>query len=67
MKAIEFRKMELPKLQDELRTLMRELFNLRMQRGSGSEVRPHLFRQVRRDLARIRTIIGEKMKEGNAS
>lgn len=50
-------------LDTELNGLYREQFNLRMQRGSGQDVKPHDFRRVRRQIARIKTLLREK--QGN--
>ena len=47
-------------LSTELGSLFREQFNLRMQRGSGQDVKPHNFKRVRRQIARIKTIINQK-------
>lgn len=47
-------------LNTELSGLFREQFNLRMQRGSGQDVKPHNFKRVRRQIARIKTIIHQK-------
>jgi len=47
-------------LNTELSGLFREQFNLRMQRGSGQDVKPHNFKRVRREIARIKTIIHQK-------
>ena len=47
-------------LNEELSGLFREQFNLRMQRGSGQEIKPHNFKRVRREIARIKTIIHQK-------
>jgi large subunit ribosomal protein L29 len=47
-------------LTTELGGLFREQFNLRMQRGSGQDVKPHNFKRVRRQVARIKTIIHQK-------
>jgi large subunit ribosomal protein L29 len=47
-------------LNTELNGLFREQFNLRMQRGSGQDVKPHNFKRVRRQIARIKTIIHQK-------
>lgn len=47
-------------LETELSSLYREQFNLRMQRGSGQDVKPHDFRRVRRQIARIKTIMNEQ-------
>lgn len=37
----------------------KEAFSLRMQRGSGQEVRTHQVREVRRDIARIKTVMNQ--------
>jgi len=47
-------------LNQELSGLYREQFNLRMQRGSGQDVKPHNYKRVRREIARIKTIIHQK-------
>lgn len=44
--------------------LKRELFNLRVQYVSGKTENPARFRQVRRDIARIGTILNEKRRIG---
>jgi large subunit ribosomal protein L29 len=54
-------------LKQELLSLRKEQFNLRMQQGAGQMSKPHLFKVVRRDIARIKTILTEKDKTGNAS
>lgn len=62
MKADELRKKSLTDLQQELHALLREQFNLRMQRGAGHAMRTHLFKEVRRNIARIRTIMRDKQR-----
>ena len=54
-------------LNEELLNLRKEQFNLRMQQGAGEMSKPHLFKVVRRDIARIKTILTEKQNSGNAS
>ena len=53
-------------LNAELLNLRKEQFNLRMQQGAGEMSKPHLFNAVRRDIARIKTILTEKKSSGNA-
>lgn len=60
MKAAELRDKSLEDLNKELLELMREQFNLRMQRGSGQLSRPSDVKRVRREIARIKTILTEK-------
>lgn len=47
-------------LNEELMGLLREQFNLRMQRGSGQLSRPHQLRAARRNIARIKTELTQK-------
>ena len=55
---------------DELEALkleiLREHFNLRMQKGSGQLSQKHLLRNARRNVARIETIITEKKNQDKA-
>lgn len=44
----------------ELLSLLKEQFNLRVQKGIGQPPQAHLFKKVRRQVARIKTIIREK-------
>lgn len=39
--------------------LVREHFNLRMQKGSGQAVKPHRLKGVKRDIARVKTVLNE--------
>ena len=50
-------------LNQELGDLFREQFNLRMQRGSGQDIKPHNFKRVRREIARIKTVLTQKLTE----
>lgn len=59
-RAVELRGKSGAELETELSGLYREQFNLRMQRGSGQEVKPHDFKRVRREIARIKTIMNEQ-------
>ena len=54
-------------LSDELKNLLQEQFNLRMQKGMGQMTNAHELRRVRRDIARIKTVMTEKSHEGNAA
>ncbi len=46
-------------LQEELSKLRREQFNLRMQKGSGQLSKPSEVKRVRREIARVKTILTE--------
>ena len=60
MKASELRGKNEAELKSELLGLLREQFNLRMQRASGQMSQGHLLRNVRRNIARIKTVLNEK-------
>jgi large subunit ribosomal protein L29 len=62
MKANELRDRSVDELKMELDGLLREQFNLRMQKGSGQLSRPDQVKKVRRDIARIKTVMNEKAK-----
>jgi len=67
MNAQDMREKNESELRDELSGLLREQFNLRMQRGIGQLATPHDLRRVRRDIARIKTVLNEKSKGSEAS
>jgi len=58
-KAVEMRAMPREDLEKQLLDLLKEQFNLRMQRGSGQLGNPSRFKAVRREIARIKTVLGE--------
>ncbi|HHL45891.1 MAG TPA: 50S ribosomal protein L29 [Gammaproteobacteria bacterium] len=60
MKASELREKNTSELKEEILSLLQEQFNLRMQRATGQMSKPHRMKEIRRDIARIKTI----MKEG---
>jgi large subunit ribosomal protein L29 len=60
MKAADIRKKSVQELTAELMALLKEQFNLRIQRGIGQAPKSHLFSQVRKNIARIKTILKEK-------
>ena len=60
MKAGEARRMILDQLEDEVLKLKKESFNLRFQRATGQLENTARVRQVRRDIARIKTIAAQK-------
>ncbi|NKN32150.1 50S ribosomal protein L29 [Marichromatium bheemlicum] len=59
MKANELRQSSLDELQTRLMDLLREQFNLRMQQGTGQLSKPSQMKAVRRDIARIKTVMAE--------
>lgn len=63
MKATELTGKSAEELDETLLELRKEQFNLRMQRGTGQLGRPHQIRQVRKDIARVKTVINQKKAE----
>jgi large subunit ribosomal protein L29 len=60
MKAAEVRDLSIDQLDDQLLKLKKEQFNLRFQQASGQLENTARIREVRRDIARIRTIARQK-------
>lgn len=63
MKAQALRQRSGEELRQELLELTREAFNLRMQKATGQQPRPSQFKAVRRDIARIKTVLAEREGE----
>ncbi|MBD8064458.1 50S ribosomal protein L29 [Devosia sp. PTR5] len=60
MKASDVRSKTADELKDQLVDLKKEQFNLRFQRATQQLEKPARVREVRRDIARIKTILGQK-------
>jgi len=60
MKATELKGKSVEELNEELLNLLREQFNLRMQHTTGQLEKTDQLRKVRRDIARVKTILTEK-------
>jgi large subunit ribosomal protein L29 len=67
MKANDLRQKSAVDLQRELDGLVREQFNLRMQKATGQLSRPDKVKKVRRDIARIKTVLNQKPSAGEAA
>lgn len=59
MKASEIRSMSDSDRQKKLVELLREQFNLRMNKATGQLSAPHRIKEVRREIARIRSVMNE--------
>lgn len=59
MDVKELRNKSAAELQEELQGLLREQFNLRMQKGTGQLSNSARLQSVRRDVARVKTIMNE--------
>lgn len=60
MKASEIREYSQNELEKKLRDSRSELLNLRLRKQTGQVEKPHLIRALRRDIARLETILRQK-------
>jgi len=59
MNAVDLRKKSVEELNEELVALRREQFNLRMQQATGEMTQVHQHGRVRKDIARVKTVLTE--------
>ncbi len=59
MNAADLRKKSVDELNEELVALRREQFNLRMQQATGELTHNHEHQRVRKDIARVKTVLSE--------
>lgn len=64
MDAVELREQTPDQLRDELVRLKKEQFNLRFQAATDSLENPSRLKVVRRDVARVMTVLNEKARSG---
>lgn len=67
MNTAELRNKSPQELQEELHGLLRERFNLLMQKASGQMSQSHQLRRVRRDVARIKTVMSQQQTSSQSS
>ena len=60
MKATDLRNKSVDELNKELLALRKEQFNLRIQKSAGQPPKANLYKSVRLDIARIKTVLKEK-------
>jgi len=60
MKANELREKSAQQLNEQLLGLLRDQFNLRMQKATGQLGQTHLLSQVKRDIARVKTVLNQQ-------
>ncbi|HVR66894.1 MAG TPA: 50S ribosomal protein L29 [Verrucomicrobiae bacterium] len=65
MKAADLRTKTSDQLKTELTTLRKEAFNLRFRKASGQLENTARVRQVRRDIARIKTMLNDSARAGS--
>jgi len=63
VRASDLRSRTADELSEEIDTLGKEIFNLRFQRASGQLENTARVRQVRRQIARVKTILGERSRQ----
>ncbi|MEE9543578.1 MAG: 50S ribosomal protein L29 [Thermodesulfobacteriota bacterium] len=63
MKIKELRDKTLDELKGKVEDFKKELFNLRMQHATGQGENPMMLRHLRKDIARVKTLIVEKERE----
>jgi large subunit ribosomal protein L29 len=63
MNASELKQKSVEELNTELLALLKQQFNLRLRKTTGQLNQSHLLRQVRRDIARIKTVMTQKAGE----
>ena len=66
MKASELHKKSIAELHNEMLSLRKEQFALRLQRATGQTVKPDQFGKVRKNIARVKTIQRAKRAGGKA-
>lgn len=64
MKSLEIREMSVGEIREKISGLEEEMFNLRFQARMGQLANPLRMRLVRKDIARAKTILTEKMRQG---
>jgi large subunit ribosomal protein L29 len=62
MNAKDLRQKNQTELRGELLSLRREQFNLRMAQATGREAKPDQFTKVRRNIARVKTVLAEQTR-----
>ena len=65
MKVVDVRAKTDDELAEQLDVFGREIFNLRFQRANGQLENTDRVRQVRRDIARIKTVLGERHRKAS--
>ncbi len=62
MKARDLRALPNEELENKLRELERQLMELNFQKKTAKVEKPHLFKQIKKDIARILTILNERRR-----
>ncbi len=65
MKASEIRKMSVEDINKKIAENKTELFELRMKQATGTLDKPHRINALRKDVARLKTVLTEKLNDGS--
>lgn len=65
MKASEIRKMSVEDINKKIAENKQELFELRMKQATGTLDKPHRINALRKDVARLKTVLTEKINDGS--
>ncbi|BCE03590.1 50S ribosomal protein L29 [Marinicellulosiphila megalodicopiae] len=60
MKATELREKSVEELNSQLLDLRRDQFKMRLQKTTGQLTQSHLLKQLKKDIARVKTLLTEK-------
>ncbi len=67
MKTAEIKELTIKELENRKRELRHEAFNLRIQQQGGQLEKPHLLRSLRRNAARIESVLSAKRKAAQSA
>lgn len=67
MKTADLRSFSRPELEKRLRDTRNELVNLNLRKQTGQVEQPHQIKALRRDIARMETVLSEKAKTAPAT
>ena len=65
MKTSEIRKMSIEDINKKIVEIKTELFELRMKQATGTLEKPHMINALRKDVARLKTVLTEKQNDGS--
>ena len=65
MKINEIRNMSVEDIEKKIIEVKNELFELRMKQATGNLEKPHMINKLRKDVARMKTVLTEKQKDGS--
>ena len=65
MKTSVIRKMTTEEINAKIAEIKTELFELRMKQATGTLEKPHMINALRKDVARLKTVLTEKLNDGS--